>query len=133
MLKQPWLALSFLPLLASNIGSIGCHKLCSKKVLYSTEYRMRRSLQEKGWDGPSSRLVLSSVDLYVINKHCFIGPNSMESIESSTHNLSLSPLSALNLPADSAKFSSAKKLQKISSADSLFTMIKNLASNRSCF
>jgi hypothetical protein len=55
----------------------------------------------------------------------------MESIESSTQNLTLSPLSALNLPADSAKFSSAKKLQKISSADSLFTMIKNLASNRS--
>jgi hypothetical protein len=54
----------------------------------------------------------------------------MESIESTPHNLSLSPLSALGLPADTARGASAKKLQKISSADSLFTMIKNLAANR---
>ena len=57
----------------------------------------------------------------------------MESIESSTQNLSLSPLSALNLPADSAKLGASKKLQKISSADSLFTMIRNLASSRYLF
>ena len=51
--------------------------------------------------------------------------SSMESIESTNANLTLHPLSALNKdPAHS------KKLQKISSSDSLMSMIKSLAVNR---
>ena len=53
--------------------------------------------------------------------------SSMESIESNsaTTGLTLHPLSALNQAQNSKS-----KLQKISSADSLMCMIKNLASNR---
>ncbi len=49
--------------------------------------------------------------------------SSMESIESSNTNLTLHPLSALNKDP-------SKKLQKISSSDSLMSMIKSLAANR---
>ena len=56
--------------------------------------------------------------------------SSMESIESNnaTSGLTLHPLSALNTPCNTAN--GKNKLQKISSADSLMSMIKNLASNR---
>ena len=72
--------------------------------------------------------------------------SSMESIESNsaTSGLTLHPLSALNQSAVAAVISGAsaattttsgsagnsKKLQKISSSDSLMCMIKNLATNR---
>ena len=62
--------------------------------------------------------------------------SSMESIESnnaaSGSGLTLHPLSALNTSnvASNAGGKHMHKLQKISSADSLMSMIKNLASNR---
>ena len=58
--------------------------------------------------------------------------SSMESIESNnaTTGLTLHPLSALNQPNANGAGGHNKKLQKISSADSLMSMIKSLAANR---
>ena len=58
--------------------------------------------------------------------------SSMESIESNnaTTGLTLHPLSALNQQPGSSNGGHNKKLQKISSADSLMSMIKSLAANR---
>ena len=98
----------------------------ARKLMRSSRIGKRHKHQHvtSGYFGRSFPLghTSGSEDLY---------ESSMESIESNnaTSGLTLHPLSALNTPCNTGA-NGKNKLQKISSADSLMSMIKNLASNR---
>ena len=97
-----------------------------RKLMRSNRMSKRAQRQQQqagGYFGRTHALgqTSGSEDLY---------ESSMESIESNsaTTGLTLHPLSALN--HNQSNNAASKKLQKISSADSLMSMIKNLAATR---
>lgn len=112
--------------------SVSAHvpRRTSRKLLRSSRISKRNQRAQQiagGYFGRTQPLgnTSGSEDLY---------ESSMESIESNNANcgLTLHPLSALNSSASSANGVAANgkhKLHKISSADSIMSMIKNLASN----